>query len=285
MEEQKVNISTECETDASVVSCESVFSDCFVKQAVRKAAQNDACRQIAREEETRTIDPQAYRLSSMSQAQMNGCYRLGKETMSSDDVLRYFSENRNQYLENATFEGNTGIDECESDPVTKRSLMIVEDASKKLSKIKHVGALAVAAKGNFLSARHSWLDFSRADTSKESRRFPLSAFAALVAVAMSLMLIVASSILVTNGESGVNDLKKEIDMTSIELAKLRSDFEVQNDLLEIRRIAVEEYGMVSKDFLKSEQIELAAEDSVEQFEEEPREKVGFAALLSAIGIK
>ena len=165
------------------------------------------------------------------------------------------------------------------------SLMIVEDASKKLSKIKHVGALAVAAKGNFLSARHSWLDFSRADTSKESRRFPLSAFAALVAVAMSLMLIVASSILVTNGESGVNDLKKEIDMTSIELAKLRSDFEVQNDLLEIRRIAVEEYGMVSKDFLKSEQIELAAEDSVEQFEEEPREKVGFAALLSAIGIK
>ena len=285
MEEQKANISTECETDASVVLCESILSDCFVKQSVRKAAQNDAHRQIEREDETRAIDPQAYRLSSMSQAQMNGCYRLGKETMSSDDVLRYFTENRNQYLQNATLEGNTGIDECESDPVTKRSLMLAEDAPQKVSVIKHIGSLAVAAKGSFWAARHSWLDFSRADSSKETRRFPLSAFAALVAVAMSLMLIVASSILVTNGESGVNDLKKEIDLTSIELAKLRSDFEVRNDLLEIRKIAVEEYGMVSKDFLKSEQIELAAEDSVEYFEEEPREKVGFAALLSAIGIK
>lgn len=282
---QNVNNPADCEIDAAVVSCEESLPDCYVAQAIKLAAQRDAGLQIEREAETRSIDPQAYRLSSMSQAAVNGCYRRGKDTMSSEDVLRYFSEIRNQRLVEADFDGNTGIDECESDPITKRSLMIVENTPHKMRTFKQLGAVAVAVKDQFWASRRMWLDSSRPDASKEGRRFPLSALAALVAVAMSMMLIVASSILVTSGENGVNDLKKEIDLTSAEYAKLRSDFEVQNDLLEIRRIAVEEYGMVSKDFLKSDQIELASEDTVESFEEKQEERVGFSALLSAIGIK
>ena len=282
---QNVNRNPNCETDASVISCEITSANCFLNRAVRKSAQSDARRQIEREAETRKLDPAAYRLSNLSQAAMNGCYRRGKDSMSSDDVLRYFAENRNRYLQTACMDGNTGIDECVSDPITKRSLILASDEPKKTGLVARAGSLAVSAKARFSVARREWWDFSRADSSKETRRFPISALAALLAIAMSMMLIVASSILVTNGESGVSNLKKEIDVTSGELAKLRSDFEVQNDLLEIRRIAVEEYGMVSKDFLKAESIELATEDTVESFDADTKENVGFAALLSAIGIK
>ena len=55
--------------------------------------------------------------------------------------------------------------------------------------------------------------------------------------------------------------------------------------MEIRRIAIEEYGMVDEDYLKMHYISLGAEDSVEQYEDEGEKKVGLSALLSALGIK
>ena len=70
-----------------------------------------------------------------------------------------------------------------------------------------------------------------------------------------------------------------------EIAKLRSDFEVKSDLMEIRRIAIEEYGMVDEEFVKMEYMEGALEDSVESFEEAPNGEMGLDAILSAIGLK
>ena len=43
-------------------------------------------------EETRALDPDAYRLSLYSDAAINGRYRRGKESMSADGLLRYFYE-------------------------------------------------------------------------------------------------------------------------------------------------------------------------------------------------
>jgi hypothetical protein len=55
--------------------------------------------------------------------------------------------------------------------------------------------------------------------------------------------------------------------------------------VEIRRIAVEEYGMVSEEFVKMQYMEGTSEDSVESFEEETRQNVSLDAILSAIGLK
>ena len=105
-----------------------------------------------------------------------------------------------------------------------------------------------------------------------------------LAIAVSLMLIVASSVMLMRAENNVNSLKIQLNETSAELNKLRSDLDVKNDLLEIRRIAVEEYGMVEEEYLKTHYLSSTVEDSVEVFEEEQEESVGLAAILSAIGI-
>ena len=66
----------------------------FAARGVAKAVAEQTNQQIAKEKETRKIAPTAYRLSSMSDAVVSGCYRHGKENMSGADLVRYFNETR-----------------------------------------------------------------------------------------------------------------------------------------------------------------------------------------------
>ena len=272
---------------AQDVSGAAVLFDRFADRGVVNAVRRGVKEQIEREAKTRALDPQAYRLSQMPQGTLDAVYRRGKETMSSEDVLRYFGENRRQYLQNADFEGNTGIDECEDNTLGEKSLVHTQSVKRKsLRELPEVVKRRVIKTTKRLTTQSpKWFDLSRAEKDSKGRRFPVSALAAIIAVAMSLFLIVASSVMVSRAESEIGSLKKEIDDTSAEISKLRSDFEVQNDLLEIRRIAVEEYGMVSEEFVKMQYMEGTSEDSVESFEEAPRQNVSLDAILSAIGLK
>ena len=240
--------------------------------------------QIKREEETRCIAPEAYRLSLMSDAAVTGEYRRGKEYMSSADLLRYAREARNAHLMEAELEQNTGIDECTGSNVKETAVV----PSEKVASVEIVPAVLKQAKQLTNRIRQSvplWFDRSAPDMSSDTRRFPLSAFAAILAIAMSLMLIVASSVLLNRAEDNVNRMKLEVSQTSEEVAEMRSELEASINLLEIRRIAVEEYGMVEEEYLKMDYISMQTEDSVEAFEDERPSGVGLSALLSAIGIK
>lgn len=272
---------------ATDVSGAAVLFDRFADRGVVSSVRRGVKEQMEREAKTRALDPQAYRLSQMPEGTLDAIYRRGKENMSSEDVLRYFGENRRQHLQNADFEGNTGIDVCENNALGEKSLVHAHVLkSKSLRELPQgVKKRVVKTTKRLMTQSPKWIDFSRAEKDTKGRRFPISALAAIIAIAMSLFLIVASSVMVTRAESEISSLKKEIDDTSAEIAKLRSDFEVQNDLLEIRRIAVEEYGMVSEEFVKMQYMEGTSEDSVESFEEETRQNVSLDAILSAIGLK
>lgn len=268
------------------VSAENYISALSMRYAARglvKSVHDGAEEQMRREEETRALAPDAYRLSTLSDAAVAGCYRRGKDTMSGADLVRYFGEMRSARIRNADFSGNTGIDECDGGNVKgeSRALAAVTPRKNLPALTGRVKALP-AELGQKLP---TWFNSAKPDSSKERKRFPLSAFAAAVAVAASLMLIVASSVMLTRAESNISRLQTKVSDASAEVAELRSDFEVQNDLLEIRRIAMEEYGMVEEDYLKMDYITLSSDDSVEVYEEEREESVGLSALLSAIGIK
>ena len=283
MKPAKTKQSNRGEISTGALALSKSFANRGLVGSVRKCAEE----QMKREAQTRAMEPEAYRLSGLSEETIDQAYRQGKEFMSSDDVLRYFQENRQAYLQHANLEGNTGIDECGSDAATGKSLVLAEKPQSKSLQgvLRDARERGLGLKETLVAAAPSWLDFSAADTSKQKRRFPLSAFAAVLAVAMSLMLIVASSVMVTRAENDISKLEKQIANTATEYSKLKSDLEVKYDLLEIRRIAIEEYGMVDEDYLKMHYISLGAEDSVEQYEDEGEKKVGLSALLSALGIK
>ena len=264
----------------------------FSSRGVAKAVAAQTTEQIQKETETRKIAPDAYRLSAMSDAAVNGCYRHGKENMSASDLIQYFNETRAMRTVEEDFSADVASDEqIFVGEAEKPCCAVVRHESEETlrdkitalpAKIKHLPANTV----QFIRASApTWFDFSPVDTTRETRRFPLSAFAAIVAVAVSLMLIVASSVMIHHGEKRISQLTVELSELSGEVLDLQSELDVKNDLLLIRDVATEEFGMVEEKYVTMQYLSMGSGDSIEVFEEEKPKNVGIAAILSAIGLK
>lgn len=256
----------------------TALSDRYSSRGLAKVVRENAEEQIRREEMTRENAPEAYRLSSLEESEVDGLYRCGKESMDTADLLRYFDETRQMRTATVDFE-NVSQDEEQT------ALLPAAETAPRVSVVERVRQGIPAVYQRIREDAPGWFDASAADTSGNKKSFPFSAFAALAAIAVSLMLIVASSVMLTRAEDRVNQMTLQIDALASEVADLQADADVQNDLLVIRRIALEEYGMVSEEYLKMDYVSMKTEESIEVYEEERQESVGISALLSAIGIK
>ncbi|MBE6628241.1 MAG: hypothetical protein E7629_04875 [Ruminococcaceae bacterium] len=256
------------------------FSRYYSDRGLRKSVLQDAQKQREQEKSTRELAPDAYRMSSLSDAAIDSCYRRGKSSMAVNDLMIYFHETRAKRIRNVDFSENT---EAEESPLAEsqevRSLAVAEQKPTRL-----LDRLRAEHK-SLKEAAPTWFDSKEPDTSGIKKRFPLSAFAAIAAVAVSLMLIVASSVLITRAEHRTDQLNEQIMAAYDESGDLHAKLESRDNLLLIRRIATEEYGMVDEEYVKMQYITLADRDSIETFEDEKGQSAGISALLSAIGIR
>ena len=256
-------------------ACVSALSDRFVSRGLVKSALNSAKEQIAAEEKTRELAPCAYRLSLLSEAAVTGIYKRGKEYMTAEDLIRYAEETRRMRPVEETPEEACDLpvaSETESSPA---AMEVAPNSLKERS-------AELVQRG--IELGKTWFDVTP-NTVKSGKRFPLSAFAAVAAIAVSLMLIVAGALMVTSAETKISTLNSEIATLSAEVDDLESKLETQHDLMEIRRIAVEEYGMVEETYLKMDYVTLDSEEEIQVYNGEKDRKVGLAAILSAIGWK
>ncbi len=264
----------------------------FTARGVAKAVATQTTEQITKEKETRKIAPTAYRLSSMSDAAIGGCYRHGKENMSGSDLIQYFNETRSIRTRGEDFSTIPADDESVFAGEAEKPCHTVvkhEEAKNLKERIAAFPAQVKQLPANTIqyirASMPAWFDSSPVDTTQSTRRFPLSAFAAIAAVAVSLMLIVASSVMIHHGEKRVSQLTVELSELAGEVSDLQSELDVKTDLLVIRDIATEEFGMIEEKYVKMQYLSMGSGDSIEVFEEEEQEKVGLAAILSAIGLK
>lgn len=130
----------------------------------------------------------------------------------------------------------------------------------------------------------TWFTQEKPDPSSNRKRFPISAFAAILTIAVCMMMIVAGSLMLTNAESQVNQLNVDIDRLQGEISDLHSEMESDENLLRVREIAVEEYGMVGEEYLKMDYIGMDREEKIEVFSGDRENHVGLSALLSALGL-
>ncbi len=291
-ETQLNSASVGCMLEVSTTQEVQTIAQKFGARGVSKAVAAQNAEQIQKEKETRKIAPNAYRLSSMSDAAVGGCYRHGKENMSGNDLIRYFNETRAIRTKREDFSVTPVEDESvllgEAEKPCQVAVKYQEQASIK-EKIAALPAQIKQLPANTVkyirASIPAWFDFSPVDTTQSTRRFPLSAFAAILAVAVSLMLIVASSVMVHHGEKRVSQLTVQLSDLSGEVSDLQSELDVKNDLLLIRDIATEEFGMVEEKYVKMQYLSMGSSDSIEVFEEKKQESVGISAILSAIGLK
>lgn len=272
-------------TDSATEVCVSALSKQFASRGLAKSVVLEANERMEAEEKTRELAPDAYRLSLLSEAAVKGIYKRGKDTMEVSDLLRYAQECRRMHQRTQDEEINESIYGAEVTLPTP-----VEAAPSGIqSRIRSVstGVKALPAKTAAVIRERFplWFDFRASDTSGESKKFPVSAFAAILAIAVSLVLIVASALMITHTETKISKLNSEIATLHSEISDLESKLESSADLMEIRRIAVEEYGMVEEEHLKMEYLSLNSAEDIEVFEQRRSRELGLSAILSAIGWK
>lgn len=260
----------------------------YANRGLAKAVAKNAQEQIKAEEATTALAPVAYRMSALSDSAVTGLYRHGKKTMSGKDLLSYIGETRQRRIHDCDFSEEKSIYETanpnteeENEPQT--ALVLAEEKKKLLS--VPVTSLPRMAKEKLKTSLPEWFQGGSVKAEKNRKKFPFSAFAAMIAVAVSLMLIVASSVMLTRAESRINELTLEADALSDEIAELHSDIDVSNDLLHVREIAMDQFGMVDEAFVKMTYLENQNGDTIEAYEEEREDGIGLSALLSAMGIK
>ena len=249
------------------------------------AAREEAERQEACDRETRTLAPLAYRLSEMSGDEREHLRRSGEEAMDGTDLIRYFDGVRRARRAGETPSEEEGIYDAAVPDVTARAVMVPSEYSVRGRARVGCALLMERTRVKLGDIRKGWFDFSKPKTDGETRRFPLSAFAAVLAVAISLMLIVAGSVLLTRAESNISRLNVEIQQVSTEVNELRSDLEARHDHLRLREIATEEYGMIDEGYVRKSFVSVEAEEEIEAFEETRRGSVGLSSILYALGLK
>ena len=256
----------------------------FASRGLAKSVSLDAEAQIEAEEKTRASAPCSYRLSLLSEETVRYAYRDGKETMSGADLLRYVEESREIRAKGKDFS------ECESLYENETALVALRESksvSKPLAQTvrKKLSAVPSLALNTVKTRVPLWFDFKAENKNNGRKAFPLSTFAAILAITVSMMLIVTSALMVAGVETEISELNSEISQLDEEVKDLESELESRSDLLEIRRIAVEEYGMVEEKFINTEHISLDSSEKIEAFERDRDREIGLSAILSAIGWK
>ncbi len=278
------------ELDSAHIS--AVMEAKFAGRGLAKSVSMEVAAQEARENETQAMEPVFYRLSKLSEGALNGLYRRGQETMNTSGLLHYFEDTRAMREEkpdlsappptdNAVYAGEAEKNLCLS--VRSGGEKCLSERAAALPAV--IRSIPERAVNSVKASRGLWFNASPADTKSDRRRFPVSAFAAIIAVAMSLFLIVASSVMVHSGESRVNGLSRELSALTADIGEIRSNLDVKTDLLAIRRVATEEYGMVGEEYVRMDYLSKEEEDSIEVYETKEEDRVGLGALLSAIGLR
>lgn len=116
-------------------------------------------------------------------------------------------------------------------------------------------------------------------------RFPISALATVIICSVMVMFIVYSGVMIKDVMNDISSLESESAELAERERELSLELEVKNDLRVIEQIAVNELGMIKKDFITKNYITMGNEDKIEVYGVEDEGAFGgeSSTLLSAIG--
>ena len=108
---------------------------------------------------------------------------------------------------------------------------------------------------------------------------------AMAGVAVSLMLIVSGSVLLSGANREVKELENELKQLEKTEEQLTLELEMKNDVNVLRDRASGDLGMIRKEYVDANYLGNVGKDGIEAFEKEEDDKgVGISAILSAFGI-
>ncbi len=214
----------------------------------------------------------------------------GRPCMSSEDFANYYRDLRDykmprfysraekEYEEAEAAKVAEGVQET-GKPPKKAVWLTVKERIKSIT--SHLN------KEELAQFSEEWFRLEKGDEIREGekKRMPRGVIPTLLAVSLSLMLIVCSSVMVSRASAEISALEDKIDSLNVEIRDLEGKLEVKNDMLEIYRIATEEYGMISEDYASSRYVDVKEEDQIKAVNAGKEKNSWLDELLRAIGFK
>ncbi len=193
----------------------------------------------------------------------------GRACMSSEDFANYYRDLRDYKMprfysraeseyEEADAKALAQVQESGRSPKKAKWLAVTRHAGKKIKEIpSHLN------KEEFTEFAENWFEFGKGETvvEGERKRMPRGVLSTIFVVTLSLLLIVCSSVMVSRASADVASLESRLEDLDFEIRDLEGKLEVKNDLLDIKRIAVEEYGMISAEYASSRYVDIKEDDS------------------------
>lgn len=206
----------------------------------------------------------------------------GQAYMSSDDFAAYYKDLRGYKLPN--FYSRAEKEYEEADEAAKK----VQETGKQPKK-----AVWLAIKRRIKDGVRDFFSiFVVEEVRKQSEevlegektKLPRKVLPTMIAVTLSLMLIVCSTVMVSRATGEVNRLEGEIEALEYERADLEGKLNMKNDMLHIKDVAINQYGMISGEYADSKYVDVTGEDKIVINEEKAKDDSLLIKLMKAIGL-
>lgn len=266
------------------------FKDRGIKTSVRSGAEAQKNKEGAKR---RLIGLYPERAGvSASDAKYNTQNIGGRSCMSSDDFANYYRDLRDykmprfysraesEYEEADAKALADGVQESGKPPKKAIWLAVTRHAGSKIKEIpSHLN------REEFEQFAENWFEFKKGETvaEGEKKKIPLGVISTILVFAISLLLIVCSSVMVSRASWEVSSLEDRIDSLDYQIKDLEGKLEVKNNMLDIKNIAVKEYGMISADYASSRYVDIKEDEKFEGVEADGKKESWLSEILHAIG--
>ena len=274
-------------TNSSYERCIAELRTRYRGRAVSGSLNNELAALAKRDQEELAISPESYIIfdshSKIADSYRSGEYN-GSKYMTSDDFVRYFKSRRAFYMpslvksEEAKAEAaKDAIVPARKNGASAAGIVPAESGSKEGHIKKWLSSAKVLA--------NKWFPIERREDRSEGRRIrlPLSLIGGMATFAISMTLIVSGSVLVGEATGEVGKLDSQISTLSAQKTDLEGKLDLKYTVEEIENDA-QKLGMVKRQFVDSECIQLDSNDGVEIYDDGEEKNVELASLLSAFGI-
>lgn len=207
----------------------------------------------------------------------------GKSYMSSDDFAAYYKDLRGYKMPHFYSRAEKEYEEAmagaknvqESGKPPKKALWL---AIKRRTK---------EAAGDFVNGYI--VNEARKQVEEEvvegkKKRIPRGVIPTMAVVTLSLLLVVCSAVMVSRASREVSMLEDDIEELMEVRDDLAADLDVKNNMLDIKRIAIEEFNMISSDYAKSVYIDVKEDERIVLYDKPFVGESFIETLLKAIGL-
>ena len=215
----------------------------------------------------------------------------GVSYMTSDNFAAYYKDLRNYKMPafysraESEYQAAAGAENVqESGKPPKKAVWLAATRRIKI-KLKEIPSLFT--KEGLEKLSDEWFPIDRPADRREGKKkkMPRGILSTLSVIAISLLLIVCSSVVVSRASAKNSSLEYELDRLVAIKSDLETDLEVKNNMLDIHRIAVEEYGMISGDYAASRYLDVTDDEKIDTYGEKEKSESLLSQILRAIGLK